>query len=70
MLCGYNHKYVCKVNEMYGDKHGKALVKVIGSEFSGDSSKALQACAHPAAEYFAAELKESMKGVGTNDEKL
>jgi hypothetical protein len=55
---------------MYGDKHGKALVKVIGSEFSGDSSKALQACAHPAAEYFAAELKESMKGVGTNDEKL
>jgi len=54
----------------YGTKYGKALDTTIRDEMGGDSGKALANLATPPHVFFADKILNSMKGMGTADEKL
>jgi len=51
-------------------KKGTSLVKAIKSEFSGNVERALVALVTPTYVYYTEEIRDSIKGMGTNDSKL
>jgi len=54
----------------YAQKYGKSLDTVIRDEMGGDTGKALANLATPPHVLFADKILKSMKGMGTEDEKL
>lgn len=54
----------------YAQKYGKSLDTVIRDEMGGDTGKALANLATPPHVLFSDKILKSMKGVGTEDEKL
>ena len=57
----------------YHRDHGKTLIKVIDSEFSGNISKLLKTVLYAnicPSEYFAERINEAVKGLGTNEKIL
>ena len=61
------------INDCYTRLRGKGLLKAIDKEFSGDIKKLLETIVggllDPAG-YFAKRIRESVKGLGTNDSRL
>merc|ERR1712136_340057 len=70
ILAGYSRAYVEKLYWKYAEKHGKALDRVVGSEFSGHLKMVLKALCTPIDIYFSKKLKDAMKGAGTDDNDL
>ena len=61
------------ISEIYEKQCGKTLLKSIDSEFSGDIKKLLKTVVHGLlnpAEYFATQVHDAVKGLGTHDWKL
>ncbi len=61
------------IAQCYQNTTGTPLLKAIDSEFSGDIKKLLKTVVHyitNPSEYFATRIRESVKGLGTNDKKL
>ena len=61
------------ISEIYEKQCGKSLLKSIDSEFSGDIKKLLKTVVHGLlnpAEFFATQVHNAVKGLGTHDWKL
>ena len=61
------------INQCYLKMRGKGLLYAIDKEFSGDVKKLLQTIVGGLLDihgYFAMRIRESVKGLGTNDSKL
>jgi len=61
------------INKAYSKYCGKTLYEVISDEFSGDIKKALKTILHCTVnptDYFAEQIKKSVKGMGTDEDKL
>jgi len=73
MLCNRPDAHLRQVFDIYQQKHGHTIEKAISKEFSGDIKKALTslvASIRNKAEYIATLFEKSMKGMGTDDDKL
>lgn len=70
ILGGYRREYVEKLYWAYATKHGKALDRVVRSEFSGNLKKVLEILCTPLEIYWSREFKDSIKGIGTDEDKL
>ncbi|OUM65616.1 hypothetical protein PIROE2DRAFT_7373 [Piromyces sp. E2] len=73
ILCGRPEAHLRQVFAQYQQKYGKTMEKVIKSEFSGDIKKALTNLVKSITnrnEYIAEQFENSMKGLGTKDNKL
>eukprot|EP00158_Paraphelidium_tribonemae_P002033 Partr_v1_DN25056_c0_g1_i4_m50604 putative annexin A7 len=73
LLANRQYVHLKRVFAAYAEKHGKTMSKVVEKEFTGLGETVLLAmvrCIDETAEYFANLLHESMKGVGTDEEKL
>lgn len=70
ILGGYCREYVEKIYWKYAETHGKALDKVVRSEFSGKLKKVLEILCTPLEIYWARQFKDAMSGVGTDEDKL
>ncbi|GAB0087118.1 Annexin [Sergentomyia squamirostris] len=73
VLCQRNYAQLRLICEEYQKMTGHPLEKAIRKEFSGDIMEGLLAiisCVTNKTEYFAALLKKSMAGIGTNDRQL
>ena len=61
------------INDCYTKLRGKGLLRAIDKEFSGNIKKLLQTIVGALLDtpgYFAARIREAVKGLGTNDSKL
>jgi len=67
IMTTFSPYFLDRVNFHYTREHGHSLYKAIEKETSGDYMHALIACAKPPDVYFADRLKETTKGVGTDD---
>jgi annexin A7/11 len=73
ILCGRPETHLRQVFEQYQRKYGHSMEKVIKSEFSGDIKRALIGLVKSITnrnEYIAEQFENSMKGLGTKDNKL
>lgn len=70
LLSNRTRDYVEKLYWKYGQKYNKALDLVINKEFSGNLRRTLKALCTPVEIYFTKKLTDSMKGLGTKDDKL
>jgi len=73
ILCTRSYAHLRAVFEHYHKAHGKDIEKVIKSEFSGWTKKALRAivrCARNKPAFFARRMHKAMKGLGTKDDSL
>ncbi|ORX42315.1 annexin A4 [Piromyces finnis] len=73
MLCNRPDSHLRQVFDVYQQKHGHTIEKAIKKEFSGNIENALLnlvASIRNKAEYIATLFEKSMKGLGTDDEKL
>ncbi|OUM65615.1 hypothetical protein PIROE2DRAFT_20295 [Piromyces sp. E2] len=73
MLCNRPDAHLRQVFDIYQQKHGHTIEKAISKEFSGDIKKALTnlvSSIRNKAEYIATLFEKSMKGMGTDDDKL
>jgi len=73
LLCNRPDAHLRQVFDIYQQKHGHTIEKAISKEFSGDIKKALTsliASIRNKAEYIASLFEKSMKGMGTDDDKL
>jgi hypothetical protein len=73
LLCNRPDAHLRQVFDLYQQKHGHTIEKAISKEFSGDIKKALTnlvASIRNKAEYIASLFEKSMKGLGTDDDKL
>eukprot|EP00463_Aulacantha_scolymantha_P000898 TRINITY_DN160_c0_g1_i2.p1 TRINITY_DN160_c0_g1~~TRINITY_DN160_c0_g1_i2.p1 ORF type:complete len:283 (-),score=64.48 TRINITY_DN160_c0_g1_i2:202-1050(-) len=70
MLGNQPRAYREKLYWAYAQEHGKALDKVIKSEFSGRLEKALIALVLPLDIYFCRQFEKALEGLGTNDSRL
>jgi len=73
ILCNRPDSHLRKVFDIYQQKHGHTIEQAISKEFSGDIKKALTnlvASIRNKAEYIASLFEKSMKGLGTDDDKL
>jgi len=73
ILCGRPEAHLRQVFAQYQQKHGHTMEKVIKSEFSGDIKRALINLVKSITnrnEYIAEQFENSMKGLGTKDDKL
>ena len=64
---------IAMINDCYIRLRGKGLLRAIDKEFSGDIKKLLQTVVGGLLDrpgYFATRIRESVKGLGTNDSKL
>ena len=64
---------IAMINDCYMKLRGKGLLKAIDKEFSGDIKKLLQTIVGGLLDppgYFATRIRESVKGLGTNNAKL
>ena len=61
------------ISREYHRNHGKSLIKVIDSEFSGNIKKLIKTVLYAnicPSEYFAKRINEAVKGFGTNEKIL
>jgi len=68
-----NSHHLREMNALYMKKHGKNLLEVVDSEFSGDVKRLLKTVLHShinPADYFANRIYKACKGFGTNDSIL
>jgi len=73
LLCNRPSSHLNNVFNRYQQKYSHTIEKAIEKEFSGDIEKALLklvASIRNMSEYIATQFEKSMKGLGTNDEKL
>jgi hypothetical protein len=73
ILCNYPSAHLRQVFDIYEKKYEHSIEKAISKEFSGDVKKTLTYLVlsiKNKAEYIADLFEKSMKGVGTNDNKL
>ncbi|ORX50716.1 Annexin [Piromyces finnis] len=73
ILCGRPEAHLRQVFAQYQQKYSHSMEKVIKSEFSGDIKKALINLVKSITnhnEFIAEQFEKSMKGLGTNDDKL
>jgi len=73
ILCNRPDSHLRNVFDIYQQKHGHTIEKAISKEFSGDIKKALTnlvASIRNKSEYIASLFEKSMKGMGTDDDKL
>lgn len=73
VLCQRNYNQLRLVFEEYQRITGHDIEKAIKNEFSGDSEQGLMAIIRSVrnqAGFFAKQLHESLKGMGTNDRQL
>jgi len=73
ILCGRPEAHLRQVFAQYQQKYGHTMEKVIKSEFSGDIKKALINLVKSITnrnEFIAEQFENSMKGLGTKDNKL
>jgi len=73
LLCGLPDAHLRQVFDFYEKKYGHSVEKAISKEFSGDIMKTLTSLVtsiRNKAEYIADLFEKSMKGLGTDDEKL
>jgi hypothetical protein len=68
ILAGHDRPLVRQIAEAYEKKHGKTLVKVIKSEFSGDLEKALIALTEDLPTWYAGRFRQYMTRVVGVDE--
>lgn len=69
-LATTSRPYRDQIYTKYAAKYGKALDAVIKKECSGKFADALVALVTPLPLFFARQLKDAFKGVGTNNTKL
>jgi len=73
ILCSRPEAHLRQVFAQYQQKYGRTMEKLIKSEFSGDIKKALTNLVKSITnrnEYIAEQFENSMKGLGTKDNKL
>jgi len=73
ILCNRPDSHLRNVFNIYQQKHGHTFEKAIEKEFSGDIKKALLnlvASIRNKSEYIATLFEKSMRGMGTDDDKL
>jgi hypothetical protein len=73
IFCLRSAAHLACVNMLYQQKHGKSLLDVVDSEFTGDVKVLLKTILHShinASEYFADRIFKACKGAGTNDKAL
>jgi hypothetical protein len=73
ILCKRSDNHLRQVFQCYEEKYGHSFEKAISNEFSGNSEKVLLklvANIRNKAEYIADRFEKSMKGLGTEDDKL
>jgi len=73
ILCNRPDSHLRNVFDIYQQKHGHTFEKAISKEFSGDIKKVLTnlvASIRNKSEYIATLFEKSMKGMGTDDDKL
>ncbi|XP_071965334.1 annexin A13-like isoform X2 [Antedon mediterranea] len=73
VLLGRSYAHVRAVFDAYGNISKKSIEEAIKSEMSGDlqySYLTIVKCVRNPSEYYADMLASSMKGIGTNEEKL
>jgi len=67
ILCGHTREVVDQIREAYVKTHGKCLLKVINSEFSGKLEKIMLALTMPLDLYFAERFIDYFTGSNVNE---
>jgi len=70
IIGNYSRAHVQAVATAYEAKHGKSLVSVVKSEFSGDLKHALLALVMPKADYYAMRLLEALDRANTDEDTV
>jgi len=70
ILAGHNKEIVQQISEQYLKSHGKTLVAVIQSEFSGDLRRCMMALVKPTVQYYAERLQTAFGGLNTDEDAV
>eukprot|EP00695_Tsukubamonas_globosa_P002137 TRINITY_DN3244_c0_g1_i1.p1 TRINITY_DN3244_c0_g1~~TRINITY_DN3244_c0_g1_i1.p1 ORF type:complete len:298 (-),score=149.22 TRINITY_DN3244_c0_g1_i1:52-945(-) len=70
LLASKGEDYLKAFRDEWAKQHSDSLDESIKKNFSGDAERALLALARPSAQFYAEQLFDAFKGIGTNEDKV